>query len=169
MYMKKSRGQKRRLKLLLKNIDRFVPYEDCRDPDCEFEHFHVPSTPWIEMPKTSGRIKTAFIRKWLEKTELFIKLKPEGLPFCKVVAVVCEPYLWDSQIIIFYSEKYYSTFWDRKGPYQTWTKTDVGENSMSAQRNIPTPLPVECYTEVIAEEDYTRTTRLWYYGEVLGS
>ena len=163
MYMKKSRGQARRLKLLLKNIDGFVAYEDT---DCEFEHFHVPSNPWIEWPKTSGKIKTAFIKKWLEKTEEIIARKPEGLPFCRVVAVICEPYLWDSQIIVFYSERYYSTFWDRKGPYQTWTPIEDKSQSLLARRNIACALPEEGYYEVLAEEDGDRRCRLWYYGEV---
>ncbi len=45
----------------------------------------------------------------------------------KVVAVIDELYLWNSQIIIFYDEKYYNDFWDRKDSYQTWTPLEFEE------------------------------------------
>lgn len=131
--------------------------------DCEYEHFHVPSTPWIEFPKTSGRIKTAFCRKWIEKTEEFISQKPE-ISFCKVVAVICYPNLWDSQIIIFYDEKYYNSFWNRNGPYQVWTRIE-NTKSFVKTRGIETNLVETCYEEKIKEKDETHISYLWYYGE----
>lgn len=163
MNNRKQRGQRRKLKKLLTNIDRFLPFTDVED---EYEHFHVPSTPWIEFPKTAGRIKTAFCRKWIEKTEEFISQKPSGLSFCKVVSVICYPNLWDSQIIIFYDKKYYNSFWDRKGPYQVWTRIE-NTKSFTKARGISTTLPETCYKEKISEDDETRISYLWYYGEQL--
>ncbi len=65
-------------------------------------------------PKTSGKIKTAFCKKWLEKTEEIIGNKPKDLPFCKVVAAITYPDVRESQIIIFYDEEYYNSFWTGK-------------------------------------------------------
>ncbi|MBE6752781.1 MAG: DUF3916 domain-containing protein [Ruminococcaceae bacterium] len=163
MHMKKSRGQRRRLKRLLESIDRITPFQHT---DRTQEHFHVPCDGWIGLPKTSGRAKTQFIRAWLAKTGQIIADKPPHLPFCRVVACINEPYLWDSQIIIFYDEDYYRNFRRRQGQYQTWVPIDDKKQSPAARRGIFTALRGEGYTEILEEEDYTRKSRLWFYGEV---
>ena len=99
---KKQRGQTRKLNRLLAHIDEFIPFSELSEA---YEYFHVPcSNTFINSTKTRSNIKTAFIHKWIQTTENFIRMKPKQLPFCRIVAVVCEKNLWDSQIIIFYSE-----------------------------------------------------------------
>ncbi len=163
-FKKKQRGQRRKLAAMLRNIESFVPYER-RNTDREYECFKVPSDMFIEYPKTSSKIKTEFCRKWLKAAERFIKQKPEDVGFCKVVAVICMPNLWCSQITIFYDEKYYSTFFDRHDPYQTWTPIQEGR-SLLAERNIVSVLSERGYREVIVDEDYTYEGELWFYGEL---
>ena len=102
MKYKKERGQSRKLKTLIDNIHLIVPFENT---DIRYEHFHVPSGPFISSPKTSGKVKTAFCKVWLQKAEEILKQKPSNLPFCKVVAIINEGDLWDSQIVIFYDKK----------------------------------------------------------------
>ncbi len=160
MHYGKSRGQKRKFKMLLRWMDTFEPF---KKTDEEEEHFHVPCGTWLAMPKTSGRIKTEFCRKWLEKTEEFIAKKPNELPFCKVVAAITYPDVRDSQIIIFYDEKYYSTFWNRNGEYQKWTPTEG--RSFAKERNIETRLYETGYIEELFDEDYNCKSYIWFYGE----
>ncbi len=77
MIRSKSRGQKRKFKILLGWIDQIEPFKDKKEPfkdtDKDFEHFHVPCGPWLAKPKTSGKIKTDFCKIWLEKTEELIE------------------------------------------------------------------------------------------------
>ena len=115
------------------------------------------------MPKTSGKVKTAFCRKWISKTEEFICQNKENEGFCKVVGVISVPCLWDSQIIFFYDEAYYNSFWDRKGPDQTWTLIENG--SLAADRGIKTELTETGYVEEIIDEDYSYRDLLWFYSE----
>ena len=84
MRYKKQRGQKRKLKALLNNINQICPFERKDNP---YEHFHVPCAPFISSPKTSGKIKTAFCKAWLNKTAEIIEQKPCDLPFRRVVFV----------------------------------------------------------------------------------
>lgn len=165
MNRKKQRGQTRKLKRMLRYMDEFVPFRYIHG-EKEEEHFHVPGTPWIESSKTAGKVKSIFVRKWLEKTSEFIKMKPAGLRFCKVVAVIDESYLWNSQIIIFYSEDYYKTFWDRNGPYQTWHFIEDKAKSFVKPRNIETDLMEKGYQEVYMDEDDIKKSKLWFYGEL---
>jgi putative nucleotidyltransferase with HDIG domain len=105
MKYKKQRGQKRKLTALIRNIYQIKPFQDT---NCQYEHFHVPCSQFISSPKTYGRIKTQFCKAWLDKTAEIMEQKPDCLSFCKVVAVIDEFDLWESQIIIFYDKKYNS-------------------------------------------------------------
>lgn len=165
MKYKKERGQSRKLKRLLSYIEEIKPY---KNTDRIYEHFHVPSSPFISSPKTSGKIKTAFCKAWLKKTAEIIGQKPKSLSFCKVVSVIVENDLWASQIIVFYDENYYNSFWERNSTYQTWIPFQTSGKSFSAERNINTTLNEKGYYEIINDEDtgIVRKGTLWFYGDL---
>ena len=162
MNRKKQRGQHRRLKAMFGHIDEFIPFSNTGQ---KYEHFHVPSSPFIEGNRTNGAVKTEFCRKWLETTEKFISQKPEEQHFCKVVAVLSVPNLWSSQIIIFYDEGYYDSFWKRTSPEQFWSLTK-DKMSFCKGRNIVTSLEERCYHEKIVEDDNIFECDLWFYGDL---
>lgn len=88
MIRSKSRGHQRKFKRLLRWMDKIDPFKNANDlpfknTEDSYEHFHVPCGPWLSKPKTSGKIKTAFCKKWLEKTEEIIGNKPKDLPFVR--------------------------------------------------------------------------------------
>lgn len=149
MKNKKVRGQKRKLNNLLRDIDSITPSFDFKG---EYEHFHIPCGWWISEPKTSRKVKTEFCRKWLEKTRKIIDSKPQSHGFCKVVANIVTPCFWNSQIIIFYDEQYYNTFFDRKGNYQVWIP--IENYSFAASRGISADLNEKGYLEILYEDDY---------------
>ena len=163
MYNKrKQRGQTRKLYSLIQHTQDFLPFEDTSRG---YDHFHVPcSQDFINSPKTSSRIKTEFIREWLTATKKIAQTKPAHLPFCKVVGLVCEYYLWDSQIIIFYDKDYYDSFWTRDNEYQRWTPC-TSARSLLKERNIDSTLKEYCYDETIHEDDYSHHDKLWFYHE----
>ncbi|MCR5100684.1 MAG: DUF3916 domain-containing protein [Butyrivibrio sp.] len=166
MFLGKSRGQRRKLKRLLKNIAKIEPYKDIdRINKSGFEHFHVPCSGWLNMPKTSSKIKTEFLKAWIRKTEEILKAKPEKWQFCKVVCLLCIPDLLGSQIIIFYDQEYYDTFWNRHDSYQDWSRISDG-CSLMKERNIETELKEYGFKETLTDEDYTVHNDLWFYGEV---
>ena len=163
MKYKKQRGQKRKVKALIDNIHLIVPF---KDTDVRYEHFHVPGGQFISSPKTSAKVKTAFCKVWLQKTEEIIKQKPITLPFCKVVAIIDEGDLWESQIVIFYDKNYYESFWTRNTPEQSWTLIENRAKSFVGQRNIETKLNEIGYLETISEVDFNKKSTLWFYGEI---
>lgn len=158
MWRKKVRGQRRKLKALLKAIEHpNAPFE--REGSCI--GLSVPSSPWIEMPKTYGKVKTRFCRKWIEETAALIEQIPEDTGFCKVVGAVVYPELWNSQILIFRDEDYYNGFWNRNDSYQTWTK--IKGKSFSKERNIKTELNEIGFHEVLKDEDFDYNCDIWFY------
>ncbi|MDE6015524.1 MAG: DUF3916 domain-containing protein [Acetatifactor sp.] len=72
------------------------------------------------------------------------------------------------QIIIFYDESYFQSFWDRTGPEQFWTPVRQG-NSFCGSRNIATSLSEICYHEKIVSEQEVFEEDLWFYGDVPAS
>ena len=166
MFYGKSRGQSKKYKRLLKNIDKIKAYEDKAEiEEWGFEHFHVPCRVWLDMPRTSSKIKTEFCKAWIRKTEEILKAKPEEFEFCKVVCCLCIPHLRNSQIIVFYTRKYYESFWERHCGYQEWEDLPEGQSLMK-ERNIVTDLKETGFKETLTDEDYTAIQRLWFYGEV---
>lgn len=158
MWNKKVRGQRRKLKALLKAIEN---HRDFFDFEGKFNCLEVPSDPWIEKPKTYGKVKTAFCRKWIEETERLISQTPEDVGFCKVVGAIVYPELWNSQIIIFKDKEYYDSFFERKGPYQTWTR--ITYRSFAAERNITTGLQEFGFVEDLVDEDFEHRSYIWFY------
>ncbi|MDO5521426.1 MAG: DUF3916 domain-containing protein [bacterium] len=162
MDNKKQRGQRRKLLSLKKNIEKFQPFQYIEE---DYEHFHVPCrNDFINSKRTSGKIKTAFIKGWIATTEKFIEQKPSELTFCKVVSLICEQNLWDSQIIIFYSEDYYNSFWNRQGDEQKWT-LNKEDHSLIQERNVQTKLKEVSYDEEIIDENEKFSEILWFYLE----
>lgn len=163
MRCKKQRGQNRKLKVLLNNINQICPFQKT---DCQYEHFHIPSSQFISSPKTRGKIKTAFCKAWLDKTTEIIEQKPRDLHFCKVVALIDELDLWKSQIIIFYDKNYYTSFWSRDSIVQTWTPIVKQGMSFVQRRHIESSLKEKGYYETITDVDFAYKTNLWFYGDV---
>ena len=163
MKYKKQRGQRRKLKALCNNINQIRSFQKV---DCMYDHFHVPCGRFISSPKTSGKVKTAFCKAWLDKTVEIIRQKPCNLPFCKVVAVIDETDLWNSQIIIFYDKAYYGSFWLRNSAQQAWTTVVDQGKSFVKERRIESKLKEKGYYEIITELDFTHKTILWFYGDV---
>ncbi len=162
MAEKKQRGQKRKLKALLKNISNITPF---MKTSARYEHFHAPCSPFISSPKTSGKVKTAFCRAWLKKAEEITKNVPKELSFCKVVAFIDERDLWCSQIIIFYDPTYFEEFWKRDHIKQRWIPMDNQTYSFIKARGISTPLKEEGYTKTILDNGILKKSSLWFYSK----
>ena len=160
MHHSKVRGQERKFRILLREMGKFEPF---RKTDIECEHFHVPCGEWLSAPKTSGRIKTEFCRKWLKKAEEFIAKKPENLPFCKIAAVICLPEMSASQLMVFYDREYCENFCSRDSEYQKWTC--IEGKSLVKERNIKTSLIEKGCIEELCDDDFSVKSQIWYYGE----
>ena len=163
---KKQRGQRRKLRRLCSCIAELTPY--IREEKI-YEHFHVPcNEQFLDSYRTNGKVKTEFCKKWIEATEKFILKKPLKKTFCKVVAVLSIPKLWDSQIIIFNDENYYNSFWQRTDLYQKWIPIENIETSFAKKHNIATPLSEKGFYEIIVDEEngYISKNDLWFYGEL---
>ncbi len=162
VMQKKQRGQKQKLKRLLKCINEFTPFTDTNNT---YENFYVPcDRTFINHRKTSGKVKRIFCQKWLDKTAEFIRNKPENIGFCKIIADICPNDLWNSRIIIFYDDEYYNNFWNRNNDYQKWTR--INGKSYAEKSKLKTDLFEQGYLEELNLDDFCLESELWFYGEL---
>ena len=162
--MKKQRSQRRKLRRLLENIDRIAPEWD---PDRDMEHFHVPSSDFLDQAKVYGQIKTAFCRMWIEKTEQLMKAAPSDR-FCRIAAFIDLKCMHSSQIVIFYDREYYDSFFERDNECQRWSI--VTARSFAKERGIRTDLREICINCREYDDDgaLVYETAMWCYGDVSG-
>lgn len=132
---RKQRGQSKKLKRLLRHIDNFRVE---KTPYTPYVHFHVPSSAFIEHPRTKFCIKRKFCQKWIESAKEIQNSYAHQVSFCKVVAILSIPNLWDSQIIVFTDQKYYHSFWDRDSESEIWHKIteDVRHPYLEGLQNV---------------------------------
>lgn len=161
--IKKQRGQNRKLKQLIHNINNIAPFTNT---ERQYEAFAVPCGRFLSSPKTSGKIKTSFCKAFIKKSEEFINDKPQHLSFCKVVTVINTNDFWKSQIIIFYDKEYYLGFWERNTAEQAWEPIKSADRSFAKERNIKTALKEKGYCETVFEEDSAQKSILWFYGDI---
>lgn len=147
--MKKERGQWRKLQKLLERIDK-ISWEKIDNNEL-YVQFHVPSSTFIQYPKTKISIKRQFCRAWELKTEDLIKSKPSNTVSSKVVSIFTFPDLWCSEITIFNDEEYYYNFFNR----QEWSfeQTDyVLLKNIAWVTDLPKQMCIERFEEGNFEE-----------------
>ncbi len=155
---KKQRGQRRKLRALRRRIDCFTPFSADGE---RYERYLVPGDPFIGHRRTGSKIKTAFCRRWIAATEYLLVRKPVDAPFCKIVGMVVFPDLWRSEIIAFYDEEYYRSFWKRSDAVQSWTKC---KKSLIDCSRIKTDLRELCMEEMLHE--WGARSQLFFYGDI---
>lgn len=159
---KKQRGQWKKLEALCIWMEELTPFLQMDQP---FEHVHIQCAGLLNHPKTSGKLKTLFCQKTIEITEKWIAQKPTGIPFCRVVAMIETPNFENSQLIIFYDQTYFDSFWKRHDEEQTWIPMS-NKYSFSQSRGLKTALNEMGYHEVVIDEKERFESNLWFYGEL---
>ncbi len=160
----KLRGNKRRLKQVLRDLDNEIPYTDLeRWCDWGHEWFLMPCAyRFINTVNKNGRAKVAVIKKVLEVAEKFISLKPKNLEFCKVVAYIDEHDLFGSQICVYYKkESYESIVYKNLDTFKMVTP----KIPLSKKYNFTTSLKGTCYVGYWGESVRDITITEWIYEE----
>ncbi len=115
--------------------------------------------------KPKGKDRRELMAALLSKTKEIIAGKPEDLPFCKVFLAVYEENIAWSQIIIFFDEHQYNTFWNRTDiESQKWTK--INPPSLAESMGSKTDLNEVCYLEEVRNDEDNYSQKIWFYGEI---
>lgn len=158
---KKIRGLKRKHILLKKRISQmcaFFPNEEEK-----YWHMSMPCSDLIlDYPKVRRKYKINIVRFLIDQTEHLNSIKPTNR-FAKTVCCLPIEHLWNAQIIIFFDEDYYETFFNRKGEYQKWTEIDI-KNSIKKHGFVFNDLSkFRGYHEVINDDEDLFEQDIWFF------
>ncbi len=77
------------------------------------------------------------------------------------------PNLWDSQIIVFFGDEYFSNFFTRNTPEQKWEELPPNRSIAKALKlTIPKNSTEKGYLEHIKDEDWESHSEIWFFGEL---
>ena len=165
-YIKsKVRGQKRQfldLENKLKKLGTFFP-EDYYVHD-KYYHFHFPCNQGLlDSLQSTKKIRRNALQLLINSAVDLINVRPVERKNYKIVCALTFPYVWDSQVIIFYDENYYKDFLNIKGKCQKWDE----ENELKKYGlSIPEEFSDElCIEEIDDQEDDLQMTT-YYIGEI---
>ena len=121
----------------------------------------------VEGIKSKPGIKRLCMRMLLRTCIALQHNKPPACPFVRVVASISLPAMFSSRVTVFFDEEYFSHFFDRKGPGQTWAILPSNRNLLQ-QWQLSQEFPINGigYREHIVDEDCSYTGEIWFYGDV---
>jgi hypothetical protein len=158
---RKRRGALERIAALVKDF----PAEDT--PGCGYWHAHLPlSRDFIDSPRTPRGVRRATMQALLDAAD-HLRLTRKTIGGTRVVAAIDLPFLFDSQLIVFFGESHWTGFFDRRSDDQTWTKLPPSR-SLAREWSliVPRGMVEQGYREVIRDEDYEHTGEVWFVGEL---
>ncbi len=167
MRAAKPRGLKRKCAELVRRIRAEVQSFPERTAEEKYWHMHLPvSQAFIDSPKTPKSIRRLCMQELLDATSHLMSIRPSNTK-AKVVTAIDLPNLFDSQIIIFFSEEYFDSFFNRESGEQRWLSL-ASNRSLAREWNLNIP-PRFCekgFQEIIQDEDYAHTGEVWFFGEL---
>jgi len=95
------------------------------------------------------------------------KIKPRLEVNTRVLIFFDIPYLFNTQIDVFFWDDYFSTFFDRNGDYQKWQPIETNRNiTKEFNLKIPDEFKIRGYRETIVDDDQTFESEIWAIGEL---
>lgn len=164
---KKVRGLKRKcnslIERLIKQTEKF-PNEYSEE---KFWHLHVPvNRTFANSKNTPKKVRKLLIQTLINRSEYLSNLKPTGDKFCKVVCVICTQELSRSQIIIFFDQEYFASFFNRNNEEQVWTLQKTNESKIKIVFNIPLKFNIKRYSEIITDDGVIWKDELLMIGDL---
>lgn len=169
MTRARVRGLRRKCGAMIDKIDAIaneIPTEHRKG--CGYWHAHLPvAQAFIDSPRTPGSVRRLCVQSIVEAADRLRSRQQARTIQCRVVAAVELPGLFNSQIIVFFGDDYFSSFFQRDTPEQRWTPLEP-RRSLAREWTLKVPggFVERGFEEVIAEEDYQHRGELWFFGDV---
>lgn len=165
---KKAKGSYRKSHSIINQIElNTVHFPDNLEnkPYC---YIHIPRTEeFMNGEKTPNYILKQITQALVDCTNHLYDIKPKELPFCKVLLVVDFNDILDSQIVIFFDEDYYKSFFIRESDSQRWSILQNECQTINLWSiHIPEHFSVRGYAEQMIDGDYIYNGELWFIGEL---
>ena len=135
---------------------------------CGYWHAHLPiAEAFIDSPKTPRSIRRLCIHTMLDAANSMRTAQQQRGNDCRVIAAIDLPKLFDSQLIVFFGQDYFSRFFTRDTPDQTWVALQP-PRSLGQEWSLPMPAGFSewGFSETIRDEDFERRGEIWVCGDL---
>ncbi len=150
--MRKIRGRRRQLHGFRNRL--LATTSHYPEPDQEGEdywHAHMPTAQaFLDYSNQPTRLRRQCVEILLQATHRLVQRQLAGHT-SRVTCCINWPHLWDSQLIVFFSEAYFGQFFSRNGPWQTWEKQESPWLESTLDLVPPPSLQEQVYLETIRE------------------
>lgn len=132
----------------------------------KYWHLHLPvSKMFIDSYSTPKRVRRFCITIILRQVKHLIEQKGKE-SFFKVVAAISYPNLIESQIIVFFDEHYWSSFFSRESSFQRWIplpkeRSFLKENSLLGFNR----LSEKGFRQITCDEELYQENEIWFLGD----
>lgn len=167
---KKVRGLKTKCRSMVQDLiactDKF-PIEFSAE---RFWHEHLPvPQAFIDSTNTPHSVRRLCMQTMIDRTNFLAQSKPKHLTNSRVCCLINLPDLFFSEVTIFFSESYFQTFFNRKGPWQKWTPIQDKDLTKEYNLTVPANFQVRGYKDEASDDDdpniLAYTGEVWFIGE----
>lgn len=166
MNRRKVRGIKRKCQSMVKRLIMLTEHFPHEEPD--YWHLYLPaSRSFIDSPKTPQAVKRLCIQTLVDRVHHLIEIKPQSKVPTRVIASIDLRNLWESQIIIFFSEESFKNFFNRNSVYHKWIPIPNSRSFKKAWKlDVPRGLKIQGFKDVITGSDVSYVGEMWLVGEI---
>ncbi|PQV63469.1 Protein of unknown function (DUF3916) [Abditibacterium utsteinense] len=166
MTKSKVRGLRRKVRSLMRRIEEESELFPAPHQGQSYWHLPFPSQQkFIDSQATPIGVRRLCIQKFINQAHALSLVAP-SFQKTRVVVAVTLPKIWQSQIIIFFGEDYFGSFFERNTEAQRWTLMEG--KSLSRQWNLalPATFSERGYCEERKDEDEFHRGQIWFIGQL---
>ena len=167
MLHPKTRGVRRRCSTLARRLAEVTQSFPAPHDGHGYWHLHLPTArSFIDSPRTPQSVRRECVQLLLDAASRLIALRPSSIA-APVVVAVTTPFVFDSQLIAFFSPDYFASFFHRDEPDQRWTALPASRSLVREWRlSLPPSFSERGFHEHIHDEDYEHHGEIWFFGEL---
>lgn len=165
----KVRGARRKCSGMIEAIrEATLVFPEEHAPGWQYWHMHLPvDQAFIDSQKTPHWVRRQCMQCLIDGAERLKGLKPKSDDTIRVVASISLPQLWDSEIIVYFSQEYFDKVFSFEPEWRTWTPLRESR-SVSKERclTIPEGFQERGYHLRVRDEELPYDGDRWFIGEL---
>jgi hypothetical protein len=163
------RGLRRKTMAMVRDIGQLatvIPAEHREGGGYWHAHLPVPQA-FIDSPATPRAIRRLCIQTLLDAANELRAAQERREIECRVVVAIDLPKLFDSQLIVFFTEEYFSRFFTRDTPDQTWIPLPP-HRSLVREWSIRMEAGSSewGFSDTLFDEGVERRSEIWFCGDL---
>ncbi len=166
MNKAKVRGMKRKCREMIGRIEKGTKTFPNPHHKMDYWHLHLPlSQDFIDSQRTPFSVRRLCVQTCINRAHHLSLIAPV-IRKTRVVVAIFLPQIWQSQIIVFFEEDYFSTFFNRNTAAQRWIPIESTCLSKRWSLVLPSGFSEQGYREERNDADGFYSSEVWFIGQL---